>query len=256
MATIWDPKQYLKFAAPRLRPALDLLGQVYQSDVKTLYDLGSGTGNLVPFFRDRWPEASIIGVDNSKNMLSAARKAHRDVTWIEADIASWQPDESADLIYSNAALQWLPEHEVLFPKLLGFLKPSGALAIQMPRNHLAPSHSLIEDVIHSNGLVDKLRNAEALLPVLDPEVYYNILSPFVGDLNIWESEFIQILDGDNAVAEWTKGTALKPYLDILSEEERKVFFDQYSTLVARAYPVRPDGKTLFPFRRLFIVARM
>ena len=256
MATTWDPKQYLKFAGPRLRPALDLLAQIYVDDVKTIYDLGSGPGNLTQHFKDRWPEAQITGIDNSEEMLDAAREAHPDVTWIKADLTTWRPDEPADVLYSNATLQWIAGHEVLLPRLVTYLKPGGVLAVQMPRNHGALSHTLMEDAIKASAWEEKIRGAHGLLPVPGPEVYYDILHSCVNELNIWESKFLQILEGDNAVAQWTKGTALKPYLDMLGKNERQNFFDDYSARVQRAYPKHADGKTLFPFCRLFIVARL
>ena len=126
----------------------------------------------------------------------------------------------------------------------------------MPRNHRALSHALMEDAIKASAWEEKIREAHGLLPVSDPEVYYNILHPYVSELNIWESNFLHILEGDNAVAQWTKVTALKPYLDMLRENEQQSFFDDYSARVQQAYPKHADGKTLFPFCRLFIVARL
>jgi trans-aconitate 2-methyltransferase len=260
MTAIWDPQQYLKFSGPRLRPALDLLAQIAADDVRTVYDLGCGPGNLTNFFKDRWPEADIIGVDASEEMLTRAREAHDDahdprVKWQQADLTKWRPDVPADVLYSNAALQWVDGHETLFPGLVSSLDEGGVFAAQMPRNHKAPSHALMHDVIEASPWADTIRGARGLPPVMEPEEYYDLLRPHVSQLNIWESEFLQVLEGDNAVAEWTKGSALKPYLDALeTEDQRQVFFDDYADRLRDIYPKRPDGKTLFPFRRIFIVA--
>jgi len=260
MTALWDPTQYLKFAGPRLRPALDLLGQVGADDPAVVYDLGCGPGNLTPFLKGRWPGARIVGVDSSDQMLDRARDAHPaadnpGVEWLKADLTDWRPDAETDIIYSNAALQWVAGHETLFPALAECLAEGGVLAVQMPRNHTAPSHALMEDAIEASPWADAIRGARGLPPVMEPEDYYDLLRPHVSELNIWESEFLQVLEGDNAVAEYTKGTALKPYLDALpDDEQRQAFFDDYAARLAPIYPKRPDGKTLFPFRRLFIVA--
>lgn len=256
MSQRWDPQQYLKFAGPRLRPALDLLGRIDVDDPRTVYDLGCGPGNLTQFLRGRWPDAEIIGIDNSPTMLARARDAHPDATWTESDLTGWRPDGPADVIYANAALQWVAGHETLFPALVAALAPGGALAVQMPRNHTAPSHALMQDAIEASPWADAMRGARGLPPVPGPEFYYDLLQSHVSTLDIWESEFLQVLEGDNAVAEYTCGTALKPYLDALADDgQRAAFFADYSARVQRAYPKRADGKTLFPFRRLFIVAR-
>ena len=254
MTTKWDPQQYLKFAGPRLRPALDLLAQIAIDKPHTVYDLGCGPGNLTAFLKGRWPDAEITGIDNSAEMLTKARDAHPDVNWQQADLIKWQPDQPADVLYSNAALQWVDGHEALFPALTRSLRPGGVLAVQMPRNHTAPSHVLMNDAIDASPWVEKLRAARSLPPVPGPDRYYDLLRRHTDTLNIWESEFLQVLEGDNAVAEYTRGTALKPYLDALDEDQRTVFFDDYSARVQQAYPQRADGKTLFPFRRLFLIA--
>lgn len=256
MSAKWDPSQYMKFAGPRLRPALDLLAQVAVDGARTVYDLGCGPGNLTEFLRGRWPDAEVIGIDSSEEMLERARNAHPDVTWSKADLTTWRPDRPADVIYANAALQWVADHENLFPALARALGDGGVLAVQMPRNHTAPSHALMQDAIEASPWADAMRGARGLPPVPGPEVYYDLLGPEVSELNIWESEFLQVLEGDNAVAEYTRGTALKPYLDALADDDQRAqFFDDYSARTRQAYPQRADGKTLFPFRRLFIIAR-
>lgn len=255
MTAVWDPRQYLKFAGPRLRPALDLLAQIDVGDACSVYDLGCGPGNLTPFLMDRWPDAEITGVDTSEDMLARAREAHPGVTWRRADLTRWRPPAPADVLYSNAAMQWVDGHETLFPALAESLRDGGVLAVQMPRNHTAPSHALMKEAIEASPWADQIRDARGLPPVPGPDFYYDLLQPHVTRLNIWESEFLQVLEGDNAVAEWTKGSALKPHLDALDDDDQRArFFADYSARVRAAYPKRPDGRTLFPFRRLFIVA--
>ena len=150
MTAIWDPKQYLKFAGPRLRPELDLLAQIEVRAAGKVYDLGCGPGNLTHFLKGRWPEASIVSIDSSDKMLEAARNAHPDVNWLQADLTTWRPDKPADVLYSNAALQWVAGHETVFPELAEALAPGGVLAVQMPRNHAAPSHMLMREAIEAS----------------------------------------------------------------------------------------------------------
>jgi trans-aconitate 2-methyltransferase len=250
----WDPKQYLKFSAPRLRPAIDLLGRIEHQMPREVYDIGAGPGNVTPLLRARWPRAHITGVDYSEEMLKTARATLPDVDWVRADLAQWQPEGPADVIYSNAALQWLGDHEVLFPRLLSLLAPDGVLAVQMPRNFAAPSHTEVDAAAQAGPWHARLEPLLRPLSVADPATYYDLLAPHAATLDIWETEYLHVLSGRDPVKEWIKGSRLKPLLDALDEPERGLFEAEYAGRVAAAYPPRPDGHTLMPFRRLFIVA--
>ena len=250
----WDPAQYLKFAGHRLRPALDLLNRIDLAAPAHVYDLGAGAGNVTRLLRARWSEARITGVDDSAEMLAKAAAESPDITWQQADLGTWRPSHPADLIYSNAALHWLPEHPQLLSNLIGCLAPNGVLAVQMPRNFGAPSHTSITDTALSGpwrAVLEPLLNPS---PVSPPEFYYDLLAPLAKSLDIWETEYLQVLDGPNPVKEWTKGTWLLPLLAALDEPERSGFEAAYGERVAAAYPPRGDGKTLFPFRRMFLIA--
>jgi trans-aconitate 2-methyltransferase len=250
----WDPAQYLKFADHRLRPAVDLLNRIDLDHPGEIYDLGAGAGNVTRLIKERWPGARVTGVDDSAAMLAKAAATAPAITWHQADLSTWSPARPADLIYSNAALHWLGGHERLFPALLGSLAPGGVLAVQMPRNFGAPSHTAIAEAARSGPWRARLEPLLRPAPVADPDFYYGVLAPKAATLDIWETEYLQILEGPDPVKEWTKGTWLKPLLDALPEPERGRFEAHYAGLVARAYPRRADGRTLFPFRRLFIVA--
>ena len=250
----WNPDQYLKFSAPRLRPALDLLAAVPATQPGNVYDLGCGAGNVTRLLAQRWPQAGVTGVDDSAAMLAKAAADPGGVRWVLRSLADWRAEHPADVIYSNAALHWLPGHAQLFPALLAQLAPGGVLAVQMPRNFGAPSHTLIADTVRTGAWCARL---EALLqpsPVAAPETYYDMLAPLAARLDIWETEYLQVLEGPDPVKEWTKGTWLKQFLDALEEPERSAFEADYAARVRAAYPARADGKTLFPFRRLFMVA--
>mgnify|MGYP001599817040 CR=1 FL=1 len=252
----WDPNQYLAFADHRLRPALDLLTRIGLDQPKHVYDLGCGPGNVTAVLAKRWPKAAVVGVDNSPNMLSSAGAPTGNLRWQQADIATWKPAAPADLIYSNAALQWLDDHATLMPRLLGLLAPGGVLAVQMPRNHGAPSHVGMVEAALAGPWKGKLEPLLRRTPVAKPSVYYDLLRPHCTRIDIWETIYTQVLEGADPVVEWTKGTALKPLLDALATEERNTFLADYRQRMREAYPLRGDGRTLFPFRRLFFIAQV
>lgn len=250
----WNPEQYLKFTQPRFRPALDLIARI-EGDPELIYDLGCGTGSAARILASRWERAKVVGVDDSAQMLAQAKAEPSRVVWEQASIADWRPERPAGLIFSNAALHWLPEHSALFPRLMGFLAPSGILAVQMPRNFGAPSHTLIAETVRGGPWRAKLEPLLRPTPVGEPASYYPLLSTGAASVDIWETEYLQVLEGANPVKEWTKGTWLKPLLDALEEPERSAFEDAYGLRIKAAYPALADGKTLFPFKRLFMVVR-
>jgi trans-aconitate 2-methyltransferase len=193
-------------------------------------------------------------VDGSAAMLASAAAAAPGVGWLQANLRDWTPPRPPDLIFSNAALHWLDDHAALFPRLLAQLAPGGVLAVQMPRNHAAPSHTEIASAAEAGPWRDRLRQLLRRAPVAAPAVYYDLLAPRTTRVEIWETEYLHVLDGDNPVVEWTRGSALKPLLDVLAPPDRDTFLADYATRIAAAYPRRSDGRTLLPFRRLFILA--
>ena len=252
----WDPDRYLHFGGQRVRPALDLMSRIPLSTPSHVVDLGCGAGNVTRLLTEYWPRSSITGVDNSPEMLSRAFAEGLDVTWVEADINDWQPEIPPDLIFSNAALHWCDNHETLLPGLIALLGAQGVLAVQMPRNHEAPSHVCMTEAAMDGPWHSKLKPVLRPGPVANPEKYYEILSSCCWKVDVWESEYLQVLDGENPVVEWTSSTALKPLLDALDDETERAAFEQaYSDRNARAYPMLANGKTLFPFRRIFMIAQ-
>ena len=250
----WDPAKYLEFAEPRLRPAPDLLSRVPLEAPGIVYDLGCGAGNVTRLLAQCWPAARVTGVDASAAMLAKAAETSPGITWVEADLQGWTPPRPADLIFSNAALHWLDGHAALFPRLVASLAPGGILAVQMPRNHGSPSHTEMAAVARGGPWWDRLAPHLRAEPVAPPAAYHDILAPHVRSLDVWETEYLHVLEGLHPVVEWIKGSALRPLLEPLSEAERRAFLAEYTARIDRAYPARPDGRTLFPFRRLFLVA--
>ena len=251
----WDPAQYLKFAGERMRPAVDLLSRIAAQSPATVLDLGCGAGNLAPLILARWPQAKLTGVDSSPEMLARARAEFPQADFVQGDIARWRPAAPVDVLYSNAALHWLDGHDRLIPALFEAVKPGGFLAIQMPRNFNAPSHTTIVDAIEQGPWRARLEPVLRREPVAAPGEYWRLLEGRAARLEIWETEYLQVLRGENPVAEYTKGTWLRQFLDRLDGPEQAAFEADYRKRVAAWYPPQADGRTLFPFRRLFIVAQ-
>lgn len=251
----WDPTQYLKYANYRERPALDLLARVPLERAARIVDLGCGAGNVVPYLARRYRDAAIEALDRSAEMINAALSAHGGLAhWTQGDVGSWVPDEQPDLIYSNAVLHWLNDHERLFPRLLGFVKPGGVLAVQMPNQFAEPSHVLMREAALDGPWADTLRPLLREAPVAAPGAYYDWLSADCQRLDIWETSYAQVMSGRDPVLDWLASTALNPLREALPTDQRGPFREVLAEKLRQAYPPRADGTTLFPFKRLFVVA--
>jgi len=252
----WDPAKYEQYDRDRARPAWDLMDRIPAHPMKNIVDLGCGAGAQAAALKRRWPEASVTGVDSSLAMLDRARTDNPDqVLWLHGNVARFMPEHPLDLVYSNAALQWLDDHASLFPRIAGFLSTGGVLAVQMPHNYDAPSHQVMRTIAEQAGWSADLSDVRRSDPVAPPDVYYDILRPHVSELDIWETTYLHVLEGDDPVAHWTKSTGLRPFLNALADDaEREAFFERYATALQAHYPKQADGKTLFPFQRLFMVA--
>lgn len=249
----WDPGQYARFGDERSRPGLELIARMPQVEARTVFDLGCGTGELTSVLAGRFPGATVVGLDSSADMLAKAR-AIEGIDWRQGDIAAWRPDAPADVIFTNAALQWLPDHQGLFPRLLSCLAPGGVLACQMPNNFTEPSHRLMRAVASSAPFAKKLAGTRGLAPVARPDSYFDWLAPLAASIDLWETRYWHVLEGEDPVVEWVKGTGLRPFLDRLEPDDRSAFLVAYAEAIREHYPRRDDGKTLFPFPRLFLVA--
>jgi trans-aconitate 2-methyltransferase len=250
----WQPQNYLKFADARLRPALELLAHVPLHAAQRVYDLGCGPGNATQLLVDRFPGSAVTGIDNSPAMLAAARKACPQADYEAGDLASWMPGDRPQLLFSNAAFQWVPDHLAVLERLAGSLAPGGVLAVQMPDNLSEPSHELMQWVADRGPWRDKLSQAAAARQVLPPvTAYFGCLSPLFRQLDIWHVVYNHPLQGADGIISWFASTGLRPYLDPLSESERDAFLKMYRTKLQEAYPAQPDGTVLLRFPRLFIL---
>jgi len=253
----WDPAIYERYKAYRDRPALDLLLQAPRDlEPREIWDLGCGTGEHAAVLAARHPHARVHGLDSSPDMLAAARKRNASVDWVLADAAGFAPDVPPDLICSNAALHWLPDHGSLFPRLARTLSDVGVFACQMPLSWTSDWHvALRETAVADPRWADQLKDLRGVRPTADQDAYYDWLSPICSSVDIWSTTYLHVLEGDDPVVDWMMGTGLRPYLDALPEPTlRAAFLDAYRDRVAQVVPMRADGVTLFPFPRLFILA--
>lgn len=260
-STTWDPRQYKHYGGLRLRPALELFERVDVERPTAVYDLGCGVGEIARLMTERWPEAEVVGSDSSEAMIEKARAGGESrVTWQVDDASTWAPPKPADVIFSNAMLHWIPGHDELFPRLVRHLRPGGVLAAQMPLSWPEPSHRLIRETLQGGnggrGYGDAtLRERMDRRWVEDAAFYYDLLRPLCSEVDIWETRYVQVLEGDDPVLEWVKGTGLRPVLDALDGSEKESFLADYGARLRAAYPKRAGGETLYPFPRLFLVVR-
>jgi trans-aconitate 2-methyltransferase len=247
----WNAAQYLKFADQRTRPAADLLARIARPAPARVIDLGCGPGNATALLAARWPDAEITGLDNAPDMLATARRDHPAIAWREADLSTWRPDARYDVVYSNAALQWVPDHASLLPRLLGAVAADGVFAAQMPRAAGA-AHSLIREIAAAGPWAARMpeRSGARVQP---PGFYYDLLAPLVRRIDLWETEYQQVMADTAAILEWVKGTGMRPFLAALSDDERAEYLARYRAALDAAYPAQRDGRVIFPFRRLFLV---
>ncbi|SEG47167.1 trans-aconitate 2-methyltransferase [Thermomonospora echinospora] len=291
---VWDPAQYAVFGAERGRAFAELVGRIPLRDPAHVVDLGCGSGELTMLLADRWPGARIDALDGSPEMIARATAsgtagreaviglparedaadapgresaaggqepttagsgaAAERVRFAVGDVRTWRPGRPVDVIVSNAVLQWVPEHEELLVRWAGDLAPGGCLAFQVPGNYEAPSHMLLREVCRSARWRDRLADALHWRPVRDAAGYLELLAGLGCAVDAWETTYVQVLQGEDAVLEWVKGTALRPVLSALDERKAEEFLAEYGARLREAYPPRPYG-TVFPFRRIFVVAR-
>jgi trans-aconitate 2-methyltransferase len=252
--TVWDPTTYLEFADERSRPFVDLQSRIKVADPKVVVDLGCGPGQLTASLANRWPEAHILGLDSSPEMIrQAAKLAGPRLSFQLQDLRDWQPETPADVIISNATLQWVPRHRELLPTLITALNPKGWLAFQVPGNFDEPSHRLLRqlaaDPRYAPELIDVVWPTSA-----DAAAYLDDLAQLGCSVDGWETTYLHVLSGPNPVFRWISGTGARPVLQALSDDHRGQFIAEYQELLEQAYPTKPYG-TVLPFRRIFIVAR-
>lgn len=252
----WSPEQYLQFADERNRPIHDLLARVPANSVQRAVDIGCGPGNSTEILRMAFPEADVTGMDSSPEMVAAARRRVPDIDFSLDDIETWHASGPFDVILANAAIQWVPDHATLLPKLMAKLASGGSLAVQVPDNLAEPTHRLMRQVAEEGAWSDRLR--PALAPWdnrLSADSYYRILLPVAQSIDMWRTVYFHRLPGPAGIVEWFRGSTLRGFFALLTDDEAIAFEARYQALLEAAYPPLPDGSVLLPFPRLFFIAR-
>jgi trans-aconitate 2-methyltransferase len=251
----WDVDLYLQFGNERTQPAVDLISRVTVSHPQRVIDLGCGPGNSTEMLRRRWPNATITGLDSSPEMIAEARKRYADQAWILADAGAWAASEPYDLVFSNAALHWIPNHDELVCHLLAQVAPGGALAFQIPNHIHSPLHQAILQIAAEPHWRQQMQTAKSALTIERPSFYFDALAQSAVKIDIWETDYYHILEDAPAIVHWIRSTGLRPFLEALdTEDQRQHFLKALTERVVDAYPPQKNGKVLFPFRRLFVVA--
>jgi trans-aconitate 2-methyltransferase len=254
---MWDPGQYLRFSDERSRPFFELTTRIQAQRPGLVVDLGCGPGNLTATLASRWPDAEVLGIDSSAEMIASARQLGETperLSFAPGDVRSWRPDRPADVIVSNAVLQWVPGHEELLPSLIAALAPGGWLAFQVPGNFDQPSHVILRELAASERWRGMLSGAPLNRQTADPARYADILGLLGCAVDAWETTYLHVLPGEDPVLEWYKGSGLRPVLAALEPGAAEAFLAEYGERMRSAYPRRPYG-TVLPFRRVFVVAQ-
>jgi trans-aconitate 2-methyltransferase len=251
----WNPDLYLKYQDERTQPAHDLISRIAVADPVRIADIGCGPGNSTRALRERWPRAEILGLDNSAEMIEKARSAYPPGRWILADAAEWKPDAAYNIVFSNAALQWIPDHETLIPALFGAVESPGALAVQVPANGGSPLHQAVLKVSRMEEWKNAVAGCEELIHYHDAGFYHDLLSALAGRIQIWQTTYFHVMADHQGLMDWYAGTGMKPYLERLADDGlKKLFQSRVLDECRAAYPVQRDGRILFPFQRLFFLA--
>jgi len=251
----WSAEQYLKFEDERTRPSRDLLAQIRLASPRKIVDIGCGPGNSTELLVRRWPDATVIGIDTSADMLRQARERLPNQTFVETNVAHWVPPEGTDLLFANAIFQWVPGHLKQLQRLLGKLPPDGVLAVQLPDSLDEPAHLLMREVARQGPWAKQLSEKARVRDTLPTAGgYYDALSPLCTRLDIWHTIYNHVLDDAASIVEWVKGTGLRPFLELLETSERKQYLAEYTARIAATYLPQADGKVLFRFPRIFIMA--
>ncbi len=255
MESDWNPDLYLKFRNERTQPSIDLVNRINLThSPENILDIGCGPGNSSQIVLQRWPRSKLRGVDHSPNMIEKANKDFPDQEWILADAAHYEPGTTFDVVFSNATIQWIPNHRDLIYRFCSFLSENGALAVQLPKFHDMPLAKAIDCVAHRGRWKSRTGDCSSLFTYHDHRFYYDVLASRLRLIDIWETDYIHIMPSHSSIVEWIRSTGMKPYLDRLTDENEKHDFEQEVLGFIRSdYPLQPNGRVLFSFKRMFFI---
>jgi trans-aconitate 2-methyltransferase len=261
VTTRWDPGQYLQYEDERGRPFVDLLNRVSHGSPERIVDLGCGPGNTTVQLLQRWPEATVVGIDSSADMIERAKHlaVPGRLDFVRQDLRDWNPDTPVDVLLCCATFQWVEGHADLFQGFVDVLAPGGVFAFQVPGNFPQPSHTLLYELASSDRWRELLGPLVRPNPVLEPDGYLSAMLDTGANADVWETTYLHILTGPDPVLEWVRGTGLRPFIDALEQsndaDDLEAFLTSYAAVLRAAYPKDGEGRTIFPFRRIFGVAR-
>lgn len=252
----WNSKQYLKFEKERTQPSRDLITRIEAAHPDNILDIGCGPGNSTYELKKRWPHASVCGIDSSEDMIKTAKAAHKDIDFMLVDASTelHKLNREYDIVFSNACIQWIPDHNKLLRDMMGLLKDGGILAVQIPMNFNEPIHQLIKEVTHREAWAD-LRPWELETNCLSKEEYFDLLADLCTDFELWETIYMHRMPSHEAILEWYKGTGLRPYLNQLGEESQDKFEKEILELIKERYPVQKNTEVVFRFPRFFFIGK-
>ncbi len=251
----WNPALYLKFEKERTQPSMDLVSRIKTETPFKIVDVGCGPGNSTQVLVRKWPDSEITGVDNSPAMIAKAGKDYPDQSWIILDAGRDDFPDTYDIIFSNAALQWIPDHPGLLKKFHGILNTNGLIAVQIPLFWDMPVGKALKGISSDNRWNTLTEGTVESFAIYDYSYYFDLLSAIYRDIEIWETDYMHIMDSHQRILEMVRGTGLRPFLDRLEGEDQKMEFEsQVLNEIRKDYPVQSNGKVIFPFKRLFFIA--
>ena len=251
----WSSSQYLKFENERTQPAIDLVNRIYINNPQKILDIGCGPGNSTQVLSMKFPNAYILGIDNSANMIETAKK-----NYPKLDFKNWDATNDLaslgidfDIVFSNACIQWIPNHDKLIKNMIEILNPRGILAIQTPINYQEPIHKIIVEISTSDKWKAEFLNPRIFFNLTQSE-YFDLLSNISSQFSLWETTYFHIMKSHNDIIEWYRGTGLRPYLNVLSQEKKSIFENEVFDRIVALYPQQKNGDIIFRFPRLFFIA--
>ena len=251
----WNPQQYLKFAGERTQPSIDLAARIAVDNPTHVIDIGCGPGNSTQVLTKRWPAAKVLGLDSSAEMISKASKDYPELEWVTADASEYEFRRKYDVVFSNAALQWIPDQEHVIVKLLSAVSEGGVLAVQVPADVNSHLRKAVIATAAERRWSALAEGAENVIVYHDVDFYYDLVSTTAIRLDIWETIYYHVLDSHRDLVEWYKGTGMRPFLERLPDDaSRDEFEEEVLRKISGVYKISGNGKLLYPFRRIFFVA--
>lgn len=251
----WQPDLYLKFKNERTQPSVDLVSRIDHIQAKSIIDIGCGPGNSTQILEKKWPESDIVGIDSSPSMIESASSKYPRIKWVVADASTYQSEVKFDILFSNAVIQWIPEHEKLLSNFHSLLASGGVAALQIPQFWDMPLGKTIDAIANRSRWQPKTAGVADLFTIHDYSFYYDTLSSLFNSVEIWETHYFHALDSHEGMLEMMRSTGLKPYLEKLEAGEISDFEEKILEGIRSAYPSQSNGKVLLPFKRLFCLGK-